>query len=111
MDLWDVDIRRFERFAGKLDYLRKRTVETLGLLYEMHWPYRQPATARDVRRSPLNKCMAEKSASFGVLAGWERPAWFSRPGETAVEDHSFLRSNAFGPIEEELRATRETVGL
>ncbi len=111
MDLWDVDIRRFEPFAGRSDYLRARTVETLGLLYEMHWPFRQPETARNERRSPLHDRMAERGACFGVLAGWERPLFFARPGEAAVEAHSFGRSNAFDRIADECRATREAVGL
>jgi len=111
MDLWDVDIRRFEAFAGERDYLRKRTVETLGLLYEMHWPTRQPETARDVRHSPLHDALAARGACFGVLAGWERPLWFAREGEPPVEVHSFHRSNAFEAIGEDVRATRERVGL
>ncbi len=41
MDLWDVDIRRVMPFQGNARYLRDRTVETLGLLYAMHWPFRQ----------------------------------------------------------------------
>ena len=111
MDLWDVDIRRFEPFAGRRDYLRKRTVETLGLLYEMHWPHRQPATARDERLSPVHDTLRERGACFGVLSGWERPLWYARPSEPAVEAHSFLRSNAFERIAEEHRATREAVAL
>jgi 4-methylaminobutanoate oxidase (formaldehyde-forming) len=111
MDLWDVDIRRFEPFAARDDYLRKRTVETLGLLYEMHWPYRQPETARDERLSPVHDSLRERGACFGVLAGWERPVWYARKGEPAVEAHSFLRSNAFERIAEEHRATREAVAL
>ena len=35
-------------------YVRDRTVESLGLLYAMHWPYRQVETARGVRRSPIH---------------------------------------------------------
>ena len=52
MDLWDVDIRRVMPFQRNRAYLHDRTVEALGLLYAMHWPYRQPETARGVRRSP-----------------------------------------------------------
>ena len=111
MDLWDVDIRRFEPFAGRESYLRKRTVETLGLLYEMHWPFREPATARDERLSTLHDRHVAQGACFGVLAGWERPLWYGEPGASPVEEHSFGRSNAFAHIAEEHRATREAVGL
>ena len=42
MDLWDVDIRRVFPFQNNARYLHDRTVEALGLLYDMHWPFRQP---------------------------------------------------------------------
>ncbi len=58
MDLWDVDIRRVMPFQRNARYLHDRTVEALGLLYAMHWPYFQPATARGVRRSPLHDRLA-----------------------------------------------------
>ncbi|HZX54419.1 MAG TPA: FAD-dependent oxidoreductase, partial [Ilumatobacteraceae bacterium] len=54
MDLWDVDVRRAMPFQRNRAYLHDRTVEALGLLYAMHWPYRQPETARGVRRSPVH---------------------------------------------------------
>src|SRR5262249_8683792 len=53
MDLWDVDIRRFMPFQGNARYLRERTREVVGLLYAMHWPFRQPETAPGVRRAGL----------------------------------------------------------
>ena len=57
-DLWDVDIRRCAPFQRNRRYLRERTVESLGLLYAMHWPYRQAETARGVRRSALHDRLA-----------------------------------------------------
>jgi glycine/D-amino acid oxidase-like deaminating enzyme len=51
-DLWEVDIRRAQPFQKNRHYLRERVTETLGLLYADHFPYRQMATARGVRRSP-----------------------------------------------------------
>ena len=41
MDLADVDVRRVMPFQANRRYLQDRTVETLGLLYAMHWPYYQ----------------------------------------------------------------------
>ena len=46
MDLWDVDIQRMFPFQGESHYLEQRAPEALGLLYAMHWPYRQYKTAR-----------------------------------------------------------------
>ena len=51
-DLWEVDIRRAQPFQRNRRYLRERVTETLGLLYADHFPFRQPATARGVRRTP-----------------------------------------------------------
>ena len=38
----------------------------------MHWPFRQPETARGVRRSALHDRLAARGACFGEVAGWER---------------------------------------
>ena len=47
-----MDIRRIHPFQSVRNYVRDRATESLGLLYAMHWPYRQAETARGVRRSP-----------------------------------------------------------
>ena len=44
MDLADVDIRRMQPFQSNARYLRERVSEALGLLYAMHWPFRQYET-------------------------------------------------------------------
>lgn len=111
MDLWDVDIRRMVPFQSNLSYLRERTTESLGLLYAMHWPNRQPATARGVRRSPLHDRLLARGACFGELAGWERPNWFARDGELAEYRYTFGRQNWFAASADEHRAVRESVGL
>ena len=52
-DLWDVDIRRMMPHQNRKTYLYDRVSEALGLLYAMHWPYRQFETARGIRLTPL----------------------------------------------------------
>jgi 4-methylaminobutanoate oxidase (formaldehyde-forming) len=83
MDLWDVDVRRCMPFQRNRSYLKDRTVETLGLLYAMHWPFRQAETARGVRRSILHDRLLAKGACFGEVAGWERPNWYAPEGVKA----------------------------
>ena len=46
LDLWGNDIRRMHPFHGTQYYLEHRVTETLGLLYDNHWPYRQMETSR-----------------------------------------------------------------
>ncbi|MDH3689969.1 MAG: FAD-dependent oxidoreductase [Gammaproteobacteria bacterium] len=111
MDLWDVDIRRVLPFQGNQSYLRDRTVEALGLLYEMHWPFRQPATSRGVRCSPLHDRLAAAGACFGEMGGWERANWFAPKGVEPVYKYSYGRQNWFEHSAEEHMAVREAVGL
>ena len=64
-DLADVDIRRTYGFQSTKSYLVQRVTETLGLLYDHHWPYRQFATARNVRQSPIHERLEKLGACFG----------------------------------------------
>ncbi len=69
LDLCDVDIARMQPFQGNRHYLFERSTETLGLLFADHFPYRQKATARGVRRTPLHEHLAREGAVFGEFAG------------------------------------------
>ena len=111
MDLWDVDIRRFMPFQGNAAYLRERTTEVVGLLYAMHWPFRQPVTARGVRRSAVHDRLAARGAVFGVVAGWERANWFATAGIEPRYVYTYGRQNWFPCAGAEHRAVREAVGL
>ena len=50
IDLPGMEVRRMHPCQGTRAYLADRTVESLGLLYAMHWPFRQVETARGARR-------------------------------------------------------------
>jgi 4-methylaminobutanoate oxidase (formaldehyde-forming) len=111
MDLWDVDIRRMQPFQGTGRYLRDRAVEGLGLLYAMHWPERQYATARPARLSPVHERLAARGACFSEVAGWERPGWFGAPGTPSEYDYSYGRTAWFERWAAEHRAARDPAGL
>ena len=110
-DLGDVDISRMEPFMGNKTYLAARSTETLGLLYADHFPYRQKATARGVRRTPFHQHLLQHGAVMGELAGWERANWFARPGRNAEYEYSWKRQVFFDNVAEEHRAIRENVGM
>ncbi len=111
MDLWDVDVRRMLPFQGNAKYLHDRTVEGLGLLYAMHWPFRQVETARLARTSPLHDRLKARGACFGEAGGWERANWFAPNGVKPVYKYSFKRQNWFKHSAAEHMAVRERVGL
>ena len=110
-DLWEVDIRRVQPFQSNRAYLRERVSETLGLLYADHFPYRQPATARGVRRSPLHEQLKARGACFGEAAGWERANWFAPDGIAPEYHYSWKRQNWFPYAREEHLAVRKAAGL
>jgi 4-methylaminobutanoate oxidase (formaldehyde-forming) len=110
-DLWEVDIRRVEPFQRNRRYLRERVSETLGLLYADHFPYRQMASARNIRRSPLHEHLKARGAVFGEVAGWERANWFAREGQEREYRYSWKRQNWFENNREENLAVRNGVGL
>ena len=111
MDLWEVDVRRFHRFQNGKQYLRDRTVETVGTLYGMHYPHRQMESARNARRSPFHERLSSLGACFGESGGWERPNWYAPHGEKPIYEYSFGRQNWFPHSAQEHRAVREAVGL
>jgi glycine cleavage system T protein len=111
MDLWDVDIRRMQPFQSNRRYLHDRTVEGLGLLYAMHWPFRQVETARGARKSVLHDRLAAAGACFGEAAGWERANWYAPPGTAPQYEYRWGRQNWFAQQAAEHKAVREAVGL
>ncbi len=110
-DLGDVDIARMQPFQGNRTYLFERSRETLGLLYADHFPYRQKATARGVRRTPFHRHLLDHGAVMGELAGWERANWFARPGQAPEYRYSWRRQSFFDNVAGELAAIRTNVGM
>ncbi|WP_417240420.1 GcvT family protein [Celeribacter halophilus] len=110
-DLGDVDISRMQPFQGNKTYLFERSKETLGLLFADHFPYRQKATARGIRRSPLHEALKSGGAVFGEFAGWERANWFADAGQKAEYEYSWKRQNWFDNAAREHKAIRENVGI
>ncbi|WP_428548992.1 GcvT family protein [Profundibacter sp.] len=110
-DLGDVDISRMAPFQGNKTYLYERSKETLGLLYADHFPYRQKATARGVRRSPFHQHLLDQGAVMGEAAGWERANWFANVGQEREYRYSWKRQNWFENAAAEHRAVRENVGM
>ncbi len=110
-DLWEVDIRRAQAFQKNRKYLKERVSETLGLLYADHFPYRQMATSRGIRRSPIHDHLTARGAVFGEVAGWERANWFANEGQEREYRYSWKRQNWFDNQRAEHMAVREAVGL
>jgi 4-methylaminobutanoate oxidase (formaldehyde-forming) len=110
-DLWSVDVRRYYGWQQNHRYLSDRTKEVVGNLYADHWPFKQPESARNVRRTPFHDRLAERGACFGVVAGWERANWFAPEDVKPEYEYSWGRQNWFEYTNAEHMAVRENVGV
>ena len=111
MDLWEVDIARLDESAATRRFLRARTPESVANQFDIHWPYKQPTTGRDVRRSPLHHALARHGAVFGAPTGWERPLWYAEQDYERSPPYSYGAQPWWPWAAREARALCERVGL
>ena len=110
VDVSAMHIDRLQPYQSNPEYRASRTVESLGLVYETHYPGRAMRTARMARRSPVHDRLVAERAYFREVSGWEAADWYAPPGvEPAVERLSWGRQNWFGYWESEHHAAREGV--
>ena len=110
-DIFNYDIKRFQKFHSQLDFIKNRITETLGDLYGMHWPFKQHATSRNIKMVPYHEKLKEAGACFGVSGGYERPMWFALNGNKAEYKYSYNFQNWYPSAEFETKNTRDNVGL
>jgi 4-methylaminobutanoate oxidase (formaldehyde-forming) len=110
-DLFNADIRRFEKFHSSKKFIMERVTETLGDLYGMHWPYKQHKTSRNQKLLPYHEELKRAGACFGAVAGYERPMWFAINGTEAKYEYSYNYQNWYPSVEYETINVRKNVGL
>ncbi len=110
-DIFNYDIKRFQKFHSELGFIKNRITESLGDLYGMHWPYKQHKTSRNIKTLPYHDLLKSFGACFGVSAGYERPMWFALDGEKAEYEYSYNYQNWYPSVEYETNNTIKNVGL
>jgi heterotetrameric sarcosine oxidase gamma subunit len=112
IDVTGMNIDRLHRYQGNPEYRAARTVESLGMVYQCHYPGRSMRTARGAKLSPIHHRLVERRAYFKDVSGWEGPDWYAPEGaEPRVERLSWGRQNWFPHWAAEHRAAREGVIL
>jgi 4-methylaminobutanoate oxidase (formaldehyde-forming) len=111
VDITEIDIARMLPFENTPKYLKDRTVEMLGFMFEDGYRNKQVKTARNARKSAFHDRLAAVGAYFGVYAGWEYPDWFAPEGVEPKVEYSWGRQNWFEYSAAEHRATRENVTM
>ncbi|MCC6890433.1 MAG: GcvT family protein [Hyphomicrobiales bacterium] len=112
VDVTAFNIDRLHPYQANPDYRRARTIESLGLVYQCHYPTRTPQTARGVKTSAIHDRLAAAGAYFRDVSGWEGADWYAPAGHApTVETLSWGRQNWFDWWAAEHRAAREGVIL
>ena len=111
LDLWEIDIARFEYRDSAPNYLAQRMREAVADVFAMHWPLKQPRTGRDLRRSPLHEAWQSAGAVFGAPAGWERPMWYAENERERDFIYGYGAQSWWPMAERETCAVRDAVAL
>ncbi len=109
-DVTGINIDRLLPYQTDPDYRRQRTVESLGMVYQCHYPNRSMQTARGAKLSPIHDRLAARGAYFREVSGWEGADWYAPEGEKpAVDQLSWGRENWFPYWQAEHEAARTGV--
>ena len=82
VDVTGFNVDRLHPYQSNPEYRRTRTVESLGLVYQCHYPTRAMTTARGAKLSPVHARLVAEGAYFRDVSGWEGADWYAGPGQT-----------------------------
>jgi 4-methylaminobutanoate oxidase (formaldehyde-forming) len=80
VDVTAFHVDRLHRYQQNPEYRRTRTVESLGMVYQTHYPTRSMQTARGAKKSAIYDRLAARGAYFRDVSGWEGADWFTPDG-------------------------------
>ncbi|UXN59742.1 FAD-dependent oxidoreductase [Phyllobacterium zundukense] len=109
-DVWGMDVARFGEWAT-LRYTNAKVRENYSRRFSIRFPNEELPAARPQQTTPLYDTMVAQNAVMGDSWGLETPLWFAPKGTDAHDIVSYHRSNDFEHVGNEVRATRENVGV
>src|SRR5687768_12995655 len=110
VDVTGFNIDRLHSYQANPEYRSTRTVESLGAVYQCHYPTKSMQTARGAKKSAFHDRLVAQGAYFRDVSGWEGADWYAPPGvEPTVERLSWGRQNWFPYWEAEHHAARNGV--
>lgn len=110
IDITGFNIDRLHTYQNNPDYRRHRTVESLGKVYQCHYPYKSMETARGAKKSVFYDRLKAQGAYFKDVSGWEGADWYGPAGkDPKIDTHSWGKVDWFSHWEAEHRAARENV--
>jgi len=109
-DVWGMDVTRWGEWAT-LRYTNAKVRENYSRRFSIRFPNEELPAGRPNQTTPLYDTMIAQNAVMGDSWGLETPLWFAPKGTEPKDIVSFHRSNDFEHIGNEVRATREGVGI
>ena len=110
LDFFMWDVTRYGDWAGRA-YTMARTADMYSTRFRTHYPYEERDAGRPVRTTPIYPLLKEAGAVFGASWGYEYPLWYAPDGGSAADELTFRRPSWLGPVGEEARAVRASLGL
>lgn len=110
VDTWAMDIARFGDYAD-LAYTNAKVRENYSRRFQITFPNEELPAARPCVTTPIYESLKEKNAVFGAAFGLEYALWYAPSGMEPIEQPTYKRSNAHGPVGQECHAVRNGVGL
>lgn len=114
LDVWHMDIRRFQSHYESPSYTLRRTVENYESYYDIPYPNRERKAGRPLRMSPAYDWHRRHEAQFGEKAGWERVNYYAANaayGDESLRPGGWAGRNWSPAIGAEHLATRAAGGL
>ena len=109
-DVWGMDVARFGEWAT-LRYTNAKVRENYSRRFSIRFPNEELPAARPAQTTPLYDEMVAQNAVMGDSWGLETPLWFAPKGMEPKDIVSFHRSNDFEHVGNEVKKTRESVGV
>ncbi len=109
-DIFAMDIARYGSWCTPA-FTRAKTGENYRRRFAIAFPNEELPAGRPFHTTPAYPIWQRQRAVFGSAFGMEHVNYFAPEGEPLLEEPSFRRSNAFGPVGEECRAVRTAVGI
>jgi len=107
----EFDVARLSGFQAGRNYRRDRTVEALGVLYDIGFPNKEYVSCRGGRRLALHDLHLKRGAVTGSRAGFEVPLVYAPPGATPEMKLSYGRQNWVPWAAQECRTTEQDLVL
>jgi 4-methylaminobutanoate oxidase (formaldehyde-forming) len=107
VDIGYMNIDRLHTYQANPEYRRLRTVESLGMVYQCHYPTRSMTTARGAKTSPFYERLKARGAYFRDVSGWEGADWYGNADNALT----FGKPSWFPQWAAEHQAAREGVIL